>query len=292
MEKLPLSTVEQWGILKTIVEQGSFLKAAEKLNRSQSSISYTVSQLQKSLGINLLEIRGRKAVLSDIGKVMLSEATPIIDELCYLEARSQAIAKGAPASIRLLVDSLFPKARLYDALTKFTDAHSFVDIHLTEVVRQTMSSLDTDAFDIAIMITDTSIYWSELLFEVPMLTVSHSNHPLAYAHQPISKVTLARYPRIIVQGPETKGENLPTEGKIWRMNTVESAIEVIRRGIGFGRLPRHEVELDLENKKLVPIDIGMDSERLIPLGLCFPSTEAPINPAILSLARLLGARRI
>ena len=41
MEKLPLSTVEQWGILKTIVEQGSFLKAAEKLNRSQSSISYT-----------------------------------------------------------------------------------------------------------------------------------------------------------------------------------------------------------------------------------------------------------
>ena len=289
MSKVPHSTIEQWIVLKTIIEEGGYVKAAEKLNRSQSSVSYTVSQLQKSLNVELLVIEGRRAVLTDIGHALLTDAIPIIKEMEFLESRSNNLSTGELASINLVIDRLFPKSRLVNALHQFSDLYPWVDISLREVVRIPMGALDDEEFDLAITITDASAKWSELLSEIPMLTVTSASHPLATAPQPIARSTLSRYPRIIVQSTDGEGENISPEGKTWRMNTIESAIEVIRHGIGFARLPIHQVKPYLDDHSLIAIDIGPDSERKIPLGLCFSSRHRQAPPALLTLAKLLGA---
>ncbi len=64
---IPQTTLEQWAVLHTVMGTGSFAKAAESLNRSQSAVSYAVSQLQERLGTRLLQIEGRKAQLTDAG---------------------------------------------------------------------------------------------------------------------------------------------------------------------------------------------------------------------------------
>ena len=48
---LPRTTLEQWVVLQTVIEQGSFAQAATALNRSQSSVSYALSGLQERLGL-------------------------------------------------------------------------------------------------------------------------------------------------------------------------------------------------------------------------------------------------
>jgi len=50
---IPQTTLEQWSVLRTVVESGSFARAAEQLNRSQSSVSYAMSRLQERLGVPL-----------------------------------------------------------------------------------------------------------------------------------------------------------------------------------------------------------------------------------------------
>jgi DNA-binding transcriptional LysR family regulator len=40
MSHVPQTELEQWAVLRTVVEAGTFAKAAEQLNRSQSSVSY------------------------------------------------------------------------------------------------------------------------------------------------------------------------------------------------------------------------------------------------------------
>ncbi|HBN88666.1 helix-turn-helix domain-containing protein, partial [Rheinheimera aquimaris] len=61
----PRSTLEQWRILQAVVDAGGYAQAAELLSKSQSSLNHAVAKLQTQLGVELLEVRGRKAYLTE-----------------------------------------------------------------------------------------------------------------------------------------------------------------------------------------------------------------------------------
>ncbi|MDJ0932236.1 LysR family transcriptional regulator [Breoghania sp.] len=81
-------------MLRAVVEEGGFAQAAEALNRSQSSVSYMVARLKGTLGVELLEQRGRRVVFTEAGTTLLAEAMPLIDGFARLERRSRAITEG------------------------------------------------------------------------------------------------------------------------------------------------------------------------------------------------------
>lgn len=62
---------------KTIVDEGSFTKAAEKLNYTQSTITFQISMLEQETGVKLFEKIGRKMLLTKAGEMML----PYVDEV-------------------------------------------------------------------------------------------------------------------------------------------------------------------------------------------------------------------
>ena len=42
----PKTTLEQWRILQAVVDHGGYAKAADYLNKSQSSLNHAVAKLQ------------------------------------------------------------------------------------------------------------------------------------------------------------------------------------------------------------------------------------------------------
>ena len=60
-----------------IVEEGSFSKAAQKLNYTQSTITFQIGQLEHELSTSLFEKIGRKMVLTKAGEQFL----PYVDEV-------------------------------------------------------------------------------------------------------------------------------------------------------------------------------------------------------------------
>ena len=68
MAGTPRITLEQWRALQAVVEEGGYAQAAEALHKSQSTVTYAVQQIQKLLDVQVFEIRGRKAVLTDGGR--------------------------------------------------------------------------------------------------------------------------------------------------------------------------------------------------------------------------------
>ena len=62
---------------KTIVEEGSFVKAAEKLNYTQSAITFHVQQLEEEFSVQLFEKLGRRRVLTKAGEQLI----PYVDEV-------------------------------------------------------------------------------------------------------------------------------------------------------------------------------------------------------------------
>ncbi|MCQ4637540.1 LysR family transcriptional regulator [Anaerovorax odorimutans] len=62
---------------KTIIEEGSFSRAAEKLSYTQSTITFQVQQLEQELSAPLFEKIGRRMVLTKAGEKLI----PYVDEV-------------------------------------------------------------------------------------------------------------------------------------------------------------------------------------------------------------------
>lgn len=290
MPRSTQTTIEQWATLQAVVDNGGFAQAAERLNRSQSAVSYTVARLQERLGVKLLEVEGRKARLTEIGAALLAEAIPLIDDLAHLEWRGRFLSQGEEVRVRLSIEAVFPKPRLFDALTAFRESHGHVRVELRENTRGTVSSQRTEGYDLAILAWEAGGRPGLPIAEVEMLAVAHRDHPLHQRPGPLSQATLARHLGVYIQGDGTAGP-VP-DGDHWRVNTVEAAIEAVARGLCYGWLPRHQIADRLAAGALVPLPIEVGSTRTIPLVLVYADPERA-GPATRALAeRLLASRAL
>ncbi len=70
----------------TVVQTGSFSKAALKLGVSKSHVSKKITQLEQDLGIQLLHRSTRKLVLTEIGVIYHQRCKKILDDIFETEA--------------------------------------------------------------------------------------------------------------------------------------------------------------------------------------------------------------
>ncbi len=113
---------------KTILEEGSFTAAAEKLNYTQSTITFQISQIEHELSVKLFEKVGRKMSLTAAGKELIPYVNDVlgaVDKLTYFDksveeccgelhigAAETYLSYKLPAALKTFVDKA-PKARLY-----------------------------------------------------------------------------------------------------------------------------------------------------------------------------------
>ena len=98
--KAPRVTLDQWRTLQAVVDNGGFAQAAEALHRSQSSVSYTVARMQEQLGVPLLRIEGRKAVLTEAGAVLLRRSRHLLKQASQIEDLAHQLELGWEAEIK------------------------------------------------------------------------------------------------------------------------------------------------------------------------------------------------
>src|SRR5262245_2136404 len=119
MSAAPRVTLDQWRALVSVVETGSYAKAAESLSRTQSSVTYAVQQLQSALDVKAFEIKGRKAVLTPTGQLLYRRGRILLDEAGALEHAARKLSAGWEAEIGIAVEILFPTWLLLDCLQEF-----------------------------------------------------------------------------------------------------------------------------------------------------------------------------
>jgi DNA-binding transcriptional LysR family regulator len=275
MARIPQTSIEQWSVLRVIVESGSFAQAAEQLHRSQSSVSYSVAQLQDRLGVKLLQIDGRKARLTEIGRTLLADSTPLIDDLIRLEERARYLASGGEANIRLLADSIFPKRLLFAALAAFDASYPHVQVILREMVRQVAPDPLKASFDLAVSVWTLEHPGAQRIFDVRLVAVARADHPLASRKTP-TQATLDRYRKVTIgDDPHdaAPGNIVQNHGLLWQVNTVDAAIEAVTSGLCYGWLPHHLIQDDLISGRIVELDLGPRAERLVPLVLSYADAD-------------------
>ena len=173
------TTLEQWLILQTVIEEGSFAKAGTKLYKSQSSISYNIKCLQDSLGIALLQTVGKKAQLTESGSFLLAEAKHLIDLQRRLELHAKMLKEGNKTQIRLAVDTVFSKEILFNSLALCYRTHPEVTVHITELLKtEAVDYLEKQQFDLYIIyLPEILNHLGNFLLDIDFVAVAHHEHP-------------------------------------------------------------------------------------------------------------------
>lgn len=291
---LSATTLEQWLVLQTVVEEGSHARAAERLHRSQSSVSYALTALQERLGIELLHIVGRKAELTEAGRLMLAEAQPLLAGFRQLEARASSLRAGVRASIALVVDSVFPKPLLFAALRGFQQAWPQVQVHVAEVLR-TESGLSLARQEAELYVITQSPEGeagaSRFLLDIDFIPLAHAEHPLHRLPAPLSAAQLAQHPLVVIADRTVQRTQMRGTRSVWSFTTIEAAIEAVSHGVGYGWLPAPRVATLVERGVLRPLPVAAGQVRKTPLYLVFGDESLQYDQAVAALADHLRAAR-
>src|SRR4026209_109986 len=114
----PRISLEQWRCLAAVVEAGGYAQAAERLHKSQSSVTYAVQKLESLLKVRAFAIQGRKAVLTGVGQMLDRRARTLLDDAGELERAARKASAGWEAEIGIAVEVLFPPWLMFDCLAR------------------------------------------------------------------------------------------------------------------------------------------------------------------------------
>ena len=183
----PRISLEQWSALVAIVEAGSHAQAAERLHKSQSTITYAVQQIELLLGVKAFEIQGRKARLTMAGELLYRRARQMLEDAAALEQAAHRLSAGWEAQVRLAVEVIFPLDLLFQCLGQLAVESPHTQVEVFEaVLGHRAALLEQGQADLAIFSSPPAEYPSALLTRMRFVPVAHPGHPLHRMKRPLA----------------------------------------------------------------------------------------------------------
>src|SRR4029077_4547144 len=124
-----ISRFHQLRIFYQVANQRSFSKAALTLNISQPSVSIQIRQLEKALGVQLLERIGHKVNLNSTGQMLFDHVNQIFDVVNKIDD-DLALMKGIKIGRVAVGASEIPSVSiLQPAIREFKGKHPDAEIN-------------------------------------------------------------------------------------------------------------------------------------------------------------------
>src|SRR5437867_4926437 len=183
----PRITLEQWQALVAVVDAGGYAQAAERLHKSQSSVTYLVQKLESLLDVKVFEIKGRKAALTPTGQLLYRRARVLLDEAAGIEQAAKSASAGWEAEIRLAAEIVFPAWLLLKCFDKLNaeSPHTRIEYYET-IIAGTSEMLVAGRADLAITPLIPQGFTGEPLMALRVLRVAHPEHPLHKLGRPVT----------------------------------------------------------------------------------------------------------
>ena len=287
----PKITLDQWAALAAVVEAGAYARAAEKLHKSQSSVTYSVQQIESLLGVKAFEIKGRKAVLTPSGQLLYRRARILLDEATSLEKAAKSASAGWEAEIRVAAEMIFPAWLLLKCFEKLgtESPHTRIEYYET-VIAGTNEELTAGRVDLAITPQIPQGFTGAPLMPLRMLLAAHPRHPLHRLGRPLTLRDLRAHRQLVVR--ET-GLQRPTRTQLeatqrWTMSHASTAIFAASMGFGYGWYPEERILGELERGSLKQLELrdgGAERIRQFYLVYADPENAGPGTKRLAQIIR-------
>jgi DNA-binding transcriptional LysR family regulator len=286
------TTLEQWAVLASVVDEGGFAQAANVLHRSQSAVSYAVGRLQEALGLPLLELDGRKSVLTPHGKTLLGRARPLLRDLDTLEAVARSLKQGWEPELRLVVDAAFPRTQLFAIVADLQRACPSTDIQLADAVLSGAEEAITQRHaDVVVSSRVPPGFLGDRLLDVEFIAVARSDHPLLRMDRTLTLDDLTRHVQAVVRdsgSAQPRDEGWLGADHRYTVSSMESSVGLVLAGLAYAWLPEHVLANYLREGVLRRIPLAGGGSRTVMLHIVMVRPELAGPAATAAVAMFKG----
>ena len=262
MPELPF-TLDQLRILKAIAEQGSFKKAADILYVTQPAVSLQIQNLEKQLEITIFDRGGRKALLTESGKILLDYCQRILnqcDEACKAVEDLNSLQGGTLVIGASQTTGTYLMPRMIGLFRQqYPDVSVQLQVHST---RRTGWSVANGQIDLGIIGGQLPSELEDLLNIIPYATdelalVLPAKHHLA-KEQELSKEDLYKLNFVTLDSQSTtrkvvdkllrdSGLDVQRLKIEMELNSLEAIKNAVQAGLGAAFLPVISIEKELSS---------------------------------------------
>lgn len=256
-------SLDQLRIFLAVVDAGSFNRAAKRLGRAISVISYGIANLEAQLGVTLFDREGsRRPKLTNAGAAMLAEARAVADEADALIAKVRGLKQGLEAELSLAIDVMMPGNVVACVLRDFQAAFPTVTLRLHVEALGAVAALVLERrADLGIagpVILEHPQLQRQVLGAVELAPVAAPSHPLAQPGVHPPGATRKHLQLVLTdRSPLTEGRDFSVlSPRSWRLADLGAKHALLKEGIGWGNMPRHAVVEDLARGELVELNLS------------------------------------
>ena len=164
------ASLDGFGVLRAVVEAGSFVRAGEALGLTQPAVSRAVARLEERVGVRIFRRTARSISLTDEGRDFYDTIAPhlaAIEEATTSAGDAKARVRGR---LRVNVDPGTAEFILTPRLPAFLAQHRGLFVELA--VRDRMGELVREGFDVAVRFgnPEPSALKARLLLRVRVVT--------------------------------------------------------------------------------------------------------------------------
>jgi DNA-binding transcriptional LysR family regulator len=223
----------------TIAETGSFTRAAERLLRTQSTISLQVKRLEAQLGRRLFDRTPRSLRLTLDGERLLPEMRALLElHDAILSRNAEDVIEG---TIRLGTPEDFATSHLSGVLARFAQSHPRIALEVTcDLTLNLIERFRAGEFDLVLVKREISGETGGVrVWREPLIWVSGDDRWPEGRHLPlvVSPAPCVYRKRAI--------ESLDRAGKPWRIaytcGSLAGALAAVKAGLGVAVLPKDMV---------------------------------------------------
>lgn len=278
-----------------VAETLHFGQAAERLHVAQPAVSKSIRQLERKLGVQLLERTTRSVSLTPAGEVYAQQVRAATDMLDLAGLAARATADGRSGTLRLGVTG----AATYGFLPELARvaAEALPDVRLrvsTEMLTPKQeAALVEDTLDLGVLRTPLTTPGLDhvVVRSEPLVAALPAEHPLSGTDR-VHLADLA-HDSFVAYGDETQSVVLRATLEAChragfapyrphQVSETSTAVALVAARLGVALLPESAKALQLDGVVFRPIDV----EQGVDLALAWSS--GPTRPVI---ARLLTALR-
>ena len=190
------------GVLRAVIEAGSFVRAGSVLGLTQSAVSRAVARVEERVGVRLFRRTARSISLTDEGRRYYESVAPhlaAIEDATIAAGDARAKVRGR---LRVQVDGGIGQFVLTSHLEPFLAQHPELSIEIA--VRSCMGDLVRDGFDVAVRFgrPEPSALKSRLLLRTHVVTCAAPSY-IARFGMPRRPSDIEKHRCVMMRDPAT-----------------------------------------------------------------------------------------
>jgi DNA-binding transcriptional LysR family regulator len=131
-----------------VVRAGSFTAAGDHLGLPKSSVSRSLTQLEKELGVRLLQRTTRKLALTDAGQAYYDAVSRAVASVDEADAAVRELGAEPRGRVRISAPPAFGNMDMANAFARFTRQHPGIRVEIS--ISSRAVDLVSEGFDLAI----------------------------------------------------------------------------------------------------------------------------------------------